>query len=103
MEYFGVQDWCFVSSILELCLFGVLLSTKLVFCKQYFGELTIWSSIVSSILNFCLFGVQDWCFVSSILEDCLFEVFWSSRLVSCKQYFEILSIWSILENKTGVL
>ena len=43
VEYFGIQDLCFVSSILDLYLFGVFLSTRLVSCKQYFGELTIWS------------------------------------------------------------
>ena len=47
--------------------------------------------------------MQDWCFVSIILEYCLIGVFWSTRLVFCKQYFEVLSILSILEYKTGVL
>ena len=71
-EYVEVRDLCFISSILSI-----------------------------DYLEY--FGLQDWCFVSSILEYCLFGVFWSTRLVFCKQYFGVMSFWSILEYKTSVL
>ena len=38
-----------------------------------------------------------------ILELCLFEVFWSTRLVFCKQCFGVMSIWSIFKYETCVL